>query len=525
LRAKRCRTGDVLDEEQVQAAKKEDVLNALSQIAITFRTRVGESLATVKQHDTPLEEATTPSLEALRAYTFASKYLTSDHVLADAVPLFQRAIEIDPKFAMAYASLGFTYGLIGDPTRSADNNRKAYELRGHTSDREKFFIEATYELYVTGNLERALRTCELWVHTYPRESVPHGLLGAMLYPTFGQYEKGVEVAKQLIEIDPDFSIGYLQLAFNNQFAGHLPEAENALQRASDRKLEIPELLIQRYDVAFLKGDQAGMAREVDRGQKESGAEDMIVDRQAFVWAYSGHLEKATSLAQRAAGLNQQPDQRGRKALIEIGPALWEALFGNVSAAKGRAIAAADLSTDRDVEYGAALALAFSGEPSRSRALARDLDTRFPDDSAVQAIYLPEIRALLMLNDDSTEGGASKAIEQLQLARSYDRGIPPSNAPMFIGPLYTIYVRGLAYLAAHRADEATAEFQKILDHRGIVVSDPIGALAHLQLGRALMLSSNTTKAKIAYRDFLRLWEDADADLPILGQARAEYVRLQ
>ena len=182
--------------------------------------------------------------------------------------------------------------------------------------------------------------------------VPHGLLGACLYPTFGQYEKGVEVAKQLVEIDPDFPIGYLQLAFNNQFAGHLEEAENALQRASDRKLEIPELLIQRYDIAFLKGDQAGMDREVALGQKESGAEDMIADRQAFVLAYSGHLEKAKSMAQRAADLNQQPDQRGRKALIEIGPALWEAFFGNVSAARKRATAAADLSTDRDVEYGA-----------------------------------------------------------------------------------------------------------------------------------------------------------------------------
>ena len=225
LRAKNCRTGDVLDEEQVQAARKEEVLNALSQIASKFRTRVGESLATVKQHDTPLEEATTPSLEALRAYSAASKHLTSDHDLAAAVPLFKRAIEIDPKFAMAYASLGFTYGLLGQPALSADSNRKAYELRDHASDREKFFITATYELHVTGNLEKALQTCELWLQTYPREKVPHGLLGAMLYPTFGQYEKGVEVARQLVEIDPDFPIGYLQLAFNNQFAGHLGEAE------------------------------------------------------------------------------------------------------------------------------------------------------------------------------------------------------------------------------------------------------------------------------------------------------------
>jgi tetratricopeptide (TPR) repeat protein len=524
LRAKNCTTGDVLDEEQVQAARKEDVLNALSQIASQFRTRVGESLATVKQHDTPLEEATTPSLEALRAFSVASKHLTSDHNLPAAVPLFKDAIERDPNFAMAHASLGFTYGLLGQPALSAESNRKAYELRDHASNREKFFITATYHLQVTGNLEKARQTCESWIQTYPREKTPHGLLGGMLYPAFGQYEKGVEAARQLIEFDPDFSIGYLQLAFHNQFAGHLEEAGRALQQASDRKLEIPELLIQRYDIAFLRGDQAGMDREAALGQKESGAEDMIADRQAFVLAYSGHLEKARSMAQRAADFNQQPDQRGRKALIEVGPALWDALFGNVSAAEKRARAAADLSTDRDVEYGAAFALALSGEPSRARALAKDLDTRFPEDSAVQSIYLPQIRALLALHDDSKEGGASKAIELLQIARPYDRGIPPAGAPMFIGIFYPIYVRGLAYLAAHQGSEAATEFRKILDGRNVVVSDPIGPLAHLQLGRALALSGEKIEAKTAYQNFLTLWKDADPDIPILTQARAEYATL-
>ena len=268
-----------------------------------------------------------------------------------------------------------------------------------------------------------------------------------------------------------------------------------------------------------------MDREVALGQKESGAEDMIADRQAFVWAYSGHLEKAKSMAQRAADLNQQPDRRGRKALIEIGPALWDAFFGNVSAAKKRAMAAADLSTDRDVEFGAAFVLALSGEPSRSRALAKDLDTRFPEDSAVQFIYLPQIRALLALNDDSKEGGASKAIELLQIARPYDRGFPPSGTPMFIGIFYPNYVRGLAYLAAHQGSEAATEFRKILDGRSVVVSDPIGALAHLQLGRAFVLSGDKTKAKTAYQDFLTLWKEGDPDIPILKQAQAEYAKLQ
>jgi eukaryotic-like serine/threonine-protein kinase len=526
LRATRCRTGDVLDEEQVQAARKEEVLNALSQMAVKFRTRVGESLATVRQHDTPLEEATTPSLEALRAFNAGSKHLTSDNNdLAAAVPLFKEAIEKDPQFAMAYASLGFTYGLLGQPALAAESNTKAYELRDRVTDREKFFIAATYDLQVTGNLVRALETCELWLHTYPRDKNSHGLLSAFLYPAFGKYEKGAEVARQLVEIDPDFAIGYLQLAFNRQFAGDVGEAEKVLQRAADRKLEIPELLIQRYDVAFLKGDRGAMDREVALGQKESGAEDMIADRQAFVWAHSGHVEKANALAKRAADLNQQPDQRGRKALIEIGPALWAALDGNTSAARRYATAAADLSTDRDVEYGAAFALALSGEPSRSGELAKDLDTRFPEDTAVQSIYLPTIRALLAVTDKAKGGGASMAVELLQRARPYDQGVPPSISPMFIGPFYSVYVRGLAYLAAHQASEAAEEFQNILDHRSIVVSDPIGALAHLQIGRAFVLSGDTTKARTAYQDFLALWTEADPDLPILKQARAEYANLR
>ena len=519
LRAKNCRTGEVLDEEQAQATREEDVLNALSQIAIKFRTRVGESLATVKQHGTPLEEATTPSFEALKAYSAASKHLSSDHDLAAGVPLFKRAIEIDPKFAMAYASLGLTYGFLGEPALSAESTSKAFELRDRASDREKFFIATTYELQVTGNLEKALQTCELWVQTYPREIHPYGLLGAMLYPTFGKYEKGVEAAKQLIERDPDFPIGYLQLAFNTQFAGRVDEADKVLHRASERRLEIPELAVQRYDIAFLKGDQAGMDREATLAQ--SASDDLVYDRQGFVFAYSGRLKEARLMSQRAADLNQQPDQRGKRALFEIGPALWDALFGNVRAARKSAGVAADLSMDRDVEYAAAFALALSGESFRSRALAKDLETRFPGDTAVNGFYLPAIRALLEL----CGGEPSKAIDLLQVSRPYDRGVPPSIAPAFIGPFYTVYVRGLAYLAAHQGSEAAAEFQKILDGRSIVVSDPVGALAHLQLGRALALSGDKTKAKTAYQDFLTLWKDADADIPILKQARAEYVKLQ
>jgi tetratricopeptide (TPR) repeat protein len=252
-----------------------------------------------------------------------------------------------------------------------------------------------------------------------------------------------------------------------------------------------------------------------------GAQDLVSGRQGFVLAYSGRLQQAKTMSQHAADLNQQPALRGKKALFEIGPALWDALFGDVAAARKTAIAAVELSTDRDVEYGAAFALALAKESSRARALANDLSTRFPEDTAVRFMYLPAIRALLELNG----GEPSKAIGLLQPARPYDSGTPPAVAPAFFGAFYTVYVRGLAYLAAHQGAQAAAEFQNILDHRGIVVSDPIGALAHLQLGRAFTLSGETAKAKMAYQDFLTLWKDADPEIPILKQAKAESAMLQ
>jgi eukaryotic-like serine/threonine-protein kinase len=373
---------------------------------------------------------------------------------------------------------------------------------------------------VTGNLEKAQQTCELWAQTYPRDMGPHPSLGALVYPTFGKYEKAVEEAKKVIELDPDFSIGYLQLAFNNQFLGRLGEAENALQRASQRKLEIPELIQTGYDIAYLKGDKTGMERAVAVAVGKSGAEDLVTDREAFVLAYYGRLQQATRMARRAADLARQTGRRGRAAPYEIGPALWEAFFGTAPAAGQSALAALEHSKDRDVEYGAAFALALSGDSARSQTIANDLETRFPEDTAVKFIYLPVIRALRALN----HGEPSKAIQLLQVTVPYDLGTPPCSAPAFFGILYPVYVRGLAYLAAHQGAEAAAEFQKILDHRAIVVSDPIGALAHLQLGRALALSPDKTKAKTAYQDFLTLWKDADPDLPILKQAKAEYAKL-
>jgi eukaryotic-like serine/threonine-protein kinase len=520
LRATHCSTGEVLAEEQAQAARKEDVLNALSQIASKFRTQVGESLTTVEKYDTPLAEATTPSLEALKSYSRGLKVEASTGT-ADAIPFFKRAIEIDPKFAIAHAALGLMYGDRGESDLAAESTSKAYELRDRASDNERFFITAYYDGRATGNQEKAEQTCEAWAQAYPREMLPHAFLSGFIYGVLGKKEKAVEEGKKAIQLSPDFAIAYSLLAQDYTTLDRLGEAENILQQASKRKLETPDYIVHRYDIAFLKGDRAGMEREVALGQGNSGAEDWISDHQAFVLAYTGHLQEARGMSRHAADLAQQAAHGERAGLFETGAAIWEAFFGNTSAANRSATAALELAKDREVEYGAAFALALAGDSSRSQALANDLEKRFPEDTSVRFNYLPVLRALLVLN----HGEPAKAIELLQITVPYELATPRSKLQGFFGALYPVYVRGEAYLAARQGAEAVIEFQKILDHRGIVVSDPIGALAHLQLGRALVLSGDKTKAKIAYQDFLTLWKDADPDIPILKQAKAEYAKLQ
>ncbi len=522
LRAKDCRTGDVLDEEQVQAARKEDVLNALSQIASRFRTRVGESLSTVKSHDTPLAEATTPSLEALKAYS-AGWQVSYSSGAAAALPFFRRAVEIDPNFASAYAALGRMYGDIGESALSAKNTSRAYELRDRASDQEKFFISVTYELQVTGNREKAQQACDLWAQAYPRAWLPHALLSGGIYPQLGKYEKSVEEAKIALGIDPDFSIGYSILTASYLALERTAEAENTLQQAFERKLEIPDLYVQRFVIAFLRDDKTGMEREAAQSREKPYVDDWMSNAEGFVSAYSGHLEDARKMSRRAADLARKADRRETEALYQADAAVREALFGNASIARQRAVDAIELSKSRDVVYVAGFALALAGDSSRSQALTEELARRLPEDTSVQFTYVPTLRALLALN----RGQPSKAVELLQTAIPYEGGSPIEGGSEFLlgaGNLYPAYVRGLAYLAAHQGAEAAAEFQKILDHRGIVVSDPVGALAHLQLGRAYARSGDKSKAKSAYQDFLSLWKDADPDIPILKQAQAEYANL-
>jgi eukaryotic-like serine/threonine-protein kinase len=523
LRAKNCTTGSILDQEQIQAAKREDVLNSLSEIARKLRTRLGESRATVEQHSTPLADATTPSLEALKAYSTGIKVVVSSGNGAD-IPFFRRAVEIDPKFAMAYAILGLSYSSIGESVLSAESTTKAWQLRDRVSDHERFFIDFTYDRQVTGNLEKAYQTLELWLQTYPRGGVPNpeGLLGGLSTHGTGRFERAIDASQKNIAADPDAALAYDSLAQSYFLTDRFPEAESTLRRVSERKLEIPNFLVIRYNIAVLKGDKDQIDRIVALAKGKHGAEHSVANTQALALARSGRLQLARQSSSRAMDLALQEGGRGAAASYQAARAVWEAACGNAVEAKKNAMAALELSNGRDVEYAAGLALALSGDSSRSEPLADDLEKRFPEDTFAKFTYVPVLRALSALE----RGKPADSIDRLHIALPYELAVNGLNFNHFyLGGLHSAYVRGEALLDAHQYAEAAAEFQKILDHRGLVGADPIGALAHVQLGRAFVLSGDKIKAKAAYQDFLTLWKDADPDIPILRQAKAEYAKLQ
>jgi tetratricopeptide (TPR) repeat protein len=523
LRARNCNTGAVLDQEQVQASRREDVLNALSQIARKFRTRVGESLATVEKHSKPLQEATTPSLEALQAYSAGIKAAAAGGSDAGS-PFLRRAVEIDPQFAIAYANLGLGYSGLGESVLSAESVTKAWQLRERASDRERFFIEFTYHRQVTGNLEKAYQTLESWLQTYPRGDdppSPYDLLGGLSTQGTGRFERAIETSQREIATHPDVAFGYGNLASSSLFLDRFSEAESTLQHAYERKLENANQLRMRYTIALLAGDQDQMDRVAARATGKRGVKHQTAHAEALALARSGRFQSARLSSSRALDLAQQEGAREAAASYQAARAVWEAVCGNVARGKKDAMAALDLSKGRDVQYAVGLALAFAGDSSRSEALAGDLEKRFPEDTFVKFTYAPVLRALAAL----ARGKPSDSVEQLQVALPYELAANGLNFNHFLGGLYSGYVRGEALMAMHQPAQAAAEFQKILDHRGVVGADPIGALAHLQLGRAFVSSGDKIKAKVAYQDFLTFWKDADPDIPILRQANAEYAKLQ
>ncbi len=516
LRARLCGDGKIIAEEQAQAATKDEVITALSQVAGRFRSRAGESLSTVEKHSTPLDEATTSSLEALKAYSMGRKR----HPGSGSMVLLKRAIELDPNFAMAHAYLGRWYGDHDQPALSAASTRTAYQLRDRTSAAEKFFIETSYDTQVTGDQDKARQTLEAWAQAYPREPAPHIFMARMICHPSGNYPNAIEESERAIQLDPDFAAAYAILSRSYQYLGELDKARQASQRASERKLQFGEFGVLGYDLAFLRGDVGEMEAVASsaRGRSEEGAE--VTDHVAFALAYTGRLAQARIAlrsATDAAGRSAKPETA---ALYEAGAALWEALFGNAPEAVRHAMAAHAVSREMYVDFGAAFALAIAGDSARAERLADELEKDFSEDTSVKFHHLPALRARLALN----RGDSARAIQLLERARVYEMGVPRSSIHGNFGAMYPIYVRGEAYLAAHRGREAAAEFQKILGHRGIVNSDPIGAVAHLQLARVYVLMGDKIKARSAYEDFFALWKEADSNVPILRAAKAEFARL-
>jgi len=517
LKAVNCSNGDLLAEEQVTAKGKEQVLGALGEAATELRSKLGESLASVQKYDVPPDNVTTASLEALQAYNLAYREMIVKSNYVAAVPLFQRAISLDPNFAMAYARLGTTYINRDETQRTAENLRKAYELRQTVSDRERFYIDSHYDMFVTGDLEAARKTLELWAATYPRDDVPPNNL-FIIYSAIGDYEKALAAQQDAFSLDPVSGVSYSNLVGAYVNVNRLADAKATAQQAQARHFETPFLHLALYQLYFLQDDAAGVEREVDTQRGVQGSEDIMLFYESNSAAYIGQFVKARELSRRAADIAQHSDDKETAAGYQALGGVREALAGNMGLARERAQAALALSTGRDVEAISAIALALADDPAQATRLADDLAKRFPADTIVQFNYLPTIRAASAI----VSGNPDKAIQALAPAAPYELGGPVGQSLFFT--LYPVYVRGLALLAA-RQGPAAAEFQKILDHPGVVVNEPIGALAHLGLGRAYNLSGERNRARVAYQDFFASWRNADPDVPILKQAKAEYAKLQ
>ena len=519
LRAVNCRTGDVLDAEQAQAGTKEEVLTSLSQLASNFRTKVGESIATIKEHNTPLPEATTLSIEALNALSVAFRLNNSNGFVAG-LPGLKRAIELDPNFAMAHGSMGLWYSGMGESVLATESINRAYQLRDRASGSEKFFIEMNYYRAVTGNIDKAQETCLLWAQTYPREVRPHSLLSGFMYQGLGKYEQSIEEAKIALALDPDASFAYINLAGSYNRLNRLEEAQKVLERAAERKLALPEFLVERYQIAFVKGDKPEMERLLALGQGKSGGEDWMAHAESLALACSGRLQLASRANRRAINSAEQAGVRERAAQYQASAAVWNAFYGNADGARRSAMAALALSKARDVEFAAAFAFALVGDTGQPQALAADLEARFPEDTSVQFNYLPALRCLFALNRHEP----AKVTGEPPIVAAREFAATACSFFALFGNLYPAYVRGAAYLAEHKGVAAAAEFQKILDHQGLVRLDPVRVMARLQLARALVMSGDKGRAKAVYQDFLTGWKDADPDLAILGQAKAELARL-
>jgi tetratricopeptide (TPR) repeat protein len=475
-------------------------------------------LSSIQKFDTPIPKATTPSLEALKAYSVGAKTLTQKNEV-EAIPFYKRAIQLDPNFAMAYGSLGVAYANLEESELANENYQKAYELRDRVSEREKFIILSDYYSDVTGDIEKSIETSQLYAQSYPRDAAPHNNIG-LEYESLGEYEKATNEQLTAISLYPDSGNAYSNLMEDYVALGRIDEAKKTYSQAMERGLESQFLHDEMYVVGFLEGNETEMKCQADWAAGKQGAEDLLLAAQADTEAFYGRLEKARKLSEQAASFASQHGQQETAAVWELSSALREAEFGNRERARETVKKSFEMAGSRRVKAIAALVLACIGDVARSNAQAVELHQQFPQDSQLNRYWLPVVRAYGELHEKKPDA----ALKYLEEAAAHELGFPE---PQFSegGTLYPVYVRGQAYLALSRGNEAAVEFEKFIEHRTIVANFPLGALARLRLGQAYVVAGDTRKARAAYQDFLTLWKDADPDIPILISAKAEYAKLR
>ncbi len=513
LNAVNARTGDSLAQAQVQAESKEKVLAALGKGVSELRGKLGESLASIQKFDKPLEQATTSSLEALKAFSLGQEqHLKLND--AEAIPSLKRAIELDPNFAWAYATLGTAYSNMDEPTFAADNMKKAFDLKDRVSERERFYIASHYYDFGTGELEKTIETYQLWAQTYPRDVVPHDNL-SLKYSQIGKYQEALTEAQAAHQLDSKDHYAYQNLASAFQGLNRIDEAKAIAEQAVAQKADSWPIHMMLFQIAGARNDPAGMQQQLDYA-KGKPFESYFLFFQSMALASSGQLGKSRDALQQAVGLARRSNLLEMAGGLMAEGALLEAEFGNDREATHQANAALAISQGRITSATAAVALAISGDAGKAEPLVEELGKRFPQSTSLNAVWLPVTRAGIEMD----RGSASKAVQLLESATPYELGSGPDG-----GNLLPAYVRGLAYLRGQQGTQAAGEFQKILDHPGLTAGTPIYALARLGLARAYTLTGDKEKSRTAYQDFLALWKDADPDIPILQQAKAEYAKLQ
>jgi len=505
-----CSNGDTLAREQSEAPRKEDILKALSRASSGIRTKLGESLPSVRKYDTPIE-ATTTSLEALQDLSVAGR-LAAAKGDAAGIPFIERALNSDPNFALAYTFLARRYTNLNQPSLALQYATKAYQLRDRVTEREQFQILAMY-FRLTGNLESMNKTLEMWKVNYPRDSGPHGSLCAT-YGFLGQYENALSECQEAVRLSPDTAGNYENLAGVYLSLNRYDEAQHTCGQALARGM----LCAQLYNLDFVRGDSAGMAAQLSSAAGKSGYEDALLSAESNTRAYYGQLRQARDLSGRATESAMRSGLPETAALLRVIAALREAEVGDASEARRGVTEALRLANSRNPRLLGAIALARIGETSQARGLVKELEQSYPDNTLLKIYWFPVIDASIELQ----KGNLSDAFGALEVAAPYDLAQPSPNE---IGTLYPVYLRGQAYLLAHNGPAAAAEFQRVLDHPGVVLNFVTGALAHLGLARAYVLEGDIAKARTAYDDFFMLWKDADSDIPILKQAREEYETLQ